>query len=64
MTSGLISLIIGIAVVARSSSFMYKGRVADAKLVGRELGAGYVLEGSVRKVGRRVRVAGIKACGF
>ena len=43
-------------VIARNSSFTYKGRNADVKQVGRELGVRYVLEGSVRKVGGRVRV--------
>jgi TolB-like protein/cytochrome c-type biogenesis protein CcmH/NrfG len=44
-------------VIARNSSFTYKGRAVDVRLVGRELGARYVLEGSVRKVGQHVRVA-------
>jgi adenylate cyclase len=44
-------------VIARNSSFVYKGRTVDIKEVGRELGARYVLEGSVRKSGRRVRVS-------
>jgi adenylate cyclase len=42
-------------VIARNSSFSYKGRAVDVKLVGRELGVRYVLEGSVRKAGRRIR---------
>lgn len=45
-------------VIARSSSFAFKGRPVDAKVVGRELGARYVLDGSVRKTGNRVRVTG------
>jgi TolB-like protein/tetratricopeptide (TPR) repeat protein len=45
-------------VIARNSSFTYKGRVLDVKQVGRELGVRYVLEGSVRKAGNRVRIAG------
>jgi len=45
-------------VIARNSSFTYKGRAADVKQVGRELGVRYVLEGSVRKVGDRVRISG------
>jgi len=45
-------------VIARNSSFTYKGRNTDVKTVGRELGARYILEGSVRKAGNRVRVAG------
>ena len=44
-------------VIARNSSFVYKGQTVDIKKVGRELGARYVLEGSVRKSGRRVRVS-------
>ena len=43
-------------VIARNSSFTYKGRAVDVKRIGRELGVRYVLEGSVRKSGRRVRV--------
>jgi adenylate cyclase len=43
-------------VIARNSSFTYKGRAADIKKVGRELGVRYVLEGSVRKAGGRVRI--------
>jgi adenylate cyclase len=43
-------------VIARNSSFTYKGRVVDVKQVGRDLGVRYVLEGSVRKVGGRVRI--------
>ena len=43
-------------VIARNSTFTYKGRAVDVKQVGRELGARYVLEGSVRKVGPRIRI--------
>jgi TolB-like protein len=43
-------------VIARNSSFTYKGQAVDVKRVGRELGVRYVLEGSVRKAGGRVRV--------
>jgi adenylate cyclase len=43
-------------VIARNSSFTYKGRTVDVKQVGRELGVRYVLEGSVRKGGGRVRI--------
>jgi len=43
-------------VIARNSSFTYKGRAVDMKLVSRELGVRYVLEGSVRKAGGRVRI--------
>jgi TolB-like protein/tetratricopeptide (TPR) repeat protein len=45
-------------VIARSSSFTYKGRAVDVKQVGRELGVRYVLEGSVRKGANRVRITG------
>jgi TolB-like protein/class 3 adenylate cyclase len=45
-------------VIARNSSFTYKGQAIDVKRVGRELGVRYVLEGSVRKVLDRVRVTG------
>lgn len=45
-------------VIARNSSFSYKGRHVDIKEVGRALGARYVLEGSVRKAGNRLRVTG------
>jgi TolB-like protein len=45
-------------VIARNSSFTYKGRAVDVKQVGQELGVRYVLEGSVRKVGSRVRITG------
>jgi adenylate cyclase len=43
-------------VIARNSSFTYKGRMVDVKQVGRELGVRYALEGSVRKAANRVRV--------
>ncbi len=45
-------------VIARNSTFTYKGKPVDVKQVGRELGVSYVLEGSVRKAGNRVRVTG------
>jgi TolB-like protein len=45
-------------VIARNSSFVYKGRAVDVKQVGRELGVRYVLEGSVRKVSNRIRITG------
>lgn len=45
-------------VIARNSSFTYKGRAVDVKQVGRELGVRYVLEGSVRKAGGRLRIIG------
>jgi adenylate cyclase len=44
-------------VIARNSSFVYKGRAVDVKQVSRELGARYVVEGSVRRAGARVRVS-------
>jgi len=43
-------------VIARNSTFTYKGRAVDVKQVGRELGVRYVLEGSMRKAGNRIRV--------
>jgi TolB-like protein len=45
-------------VIARNSSFTYKGRAVDVRRVGRELGVRYVLEGSVRKSANRVRITG------
>jgi adenylate cyclase len=45
-------------VIARNSCFIYKGRAVDVKHVARDLGVRYVLEGSVRKVGGRVRITG------
>lgn len=45
-------------VVARNSTFTYKGRAVEVKQVGRELGMRYVIEGSVRKAGCNVRVTG------
>jgi len=45
-------------VIARNSTFTYKGQSPDVKQVGRELGVRYVLEGSVRKGGNRVRITG------
>ena len=45
-------------VIARNSSFTYKGKAVDIKQVGRELGVRYVLEGSVRKAAGRVRITG------
>ncbi len=45
-------------VIARNSSFAYKGKSPDLRQVGRELGVRYVLEGSVRKAGDRVRITG------
>jgi adenylate cyclase len=45
-------------VIARNSSFTYKGRAVDVRRVSRELGVRYVLEGSIRKAGARVRIVG------
>jgi TolB-like protein len=45
-------------VIARNSTFAYKGKSPDIRQVGRELGVRYVLEGSVRKVGNRIRITG------
>ena len=44
-------------VIARNSSFVFKGHARDIREIGRMLGARYVLEGSVRKAGKRVRLA-------
>lgn len=43
-------------VIARNSAFVYKGRPTDEREIGRELGVAYVLEGSVQRVGARVRI--------
>jgi adenylate cyclase len=51
-----LSKVAELSVIARNSSFAYKGKPVDVKQVGRELGVRYVLEGSVRKAGGRVRV--------
>ncbi|MEZ5833418.1 MAG: winged helix-turn-helix domain-containing protein [Dongiaceae bacterium] len=48
----------GLFVIARNSSFTYKGRAVDVKQVGRELGVRYILEGSLRKAANRVRISG------
>jgi adenylate cyclase len=59
ITEDIITLLAGwrsFPVIARASSFTYKGKTVDIKKVGEELGARYVVEGSVRKSGRRVRV--------
>ena len=45
-----------LVVVARSSSFAYKGKAVDMRQVGKELGVGYVVEGSVRKDGEKIRI--------
>jgi len=44
-------------VIARNSSFTYKGKAVDVRQIGRELGVRYVLEGSVRRAGERVRIS-------
>jgi len=44
-------------VIARNSSFQYKGKAADVRQVGRELGVRYVLEGSIRRAGERIRIS-------
>jgi adenylate cyclase len=46
-----------LVVIARNSAFQYKGKAVDVRQVGRELGARYVLEGSVRRTADRVRIA-------
>jgi adenylate cyclase len=59
ITEDIISMLAGwraFPVIARASTFTYKGKTVDVKKVGEELGVRYVLEGSVRKSGRRVRV--------
>jgi len=48
----------GLLVIARNSTFTYKGKLVDVKKVGAELGVRYVLEGSVRRSGERVRITG------
>src|ERR1700692_938568 len=61
MTEDLItdlSKVSGLFVIARNSSFTYKGKAVDVKRIGRELGVRHVLEGSVRKAGNRVRITG------
>jgi adenylate cyclase len=59
ITEDIIAMLAGwhaFPVIARSSTFTYKGKTVDIKKVGQELGVRYVVEGSVRKSGRRVRV--------
>lgn len=48
----------GLFVIARNSTFTYKGRSTDIRAVGRDLGVAYVLEGSVRRSGERLRISG------
>ena len=59
MTEDLItdlSKLSGLMVIGRNSSFVYKGRAVDLRRIGRELGVHYVLEGSIRKAGNRIRM--------
>jgi adenylate cyclase len=51
-----LSKIAGLMVIARNSSFTYKGRSVDVRAIGRELGVRSVLEGSIRRAGKRVRI--------
>ncbi len=51
-----LSKIAGLFVIARNSSFTYKGRSVDVRAIGRELGVRSVLEGSIRRAGQRVRI--------
>jgi adenylate cyclase len=53
-----LSKVSGLSVVARNSSFTYKGKIVKAQQIGRELGVDFMVEGSVRKSGARVRVTG------
>jgi adenylate cyclase len=53
-----LSKVSGLFVIARNSSFAYRSKAIDVRQVGRELGVRYVLEGSVRKAGERVRITG------
>ena len=55
--TGALSRLEGLHVVARASAFAFKGRTEDVREIGRQLGVGTVLEGSVRRSGKRVRVA-------
>ena len=51
-----LSKLAGLRVIARNSSFVYKGQAVDVREAGRQLGVRYVLEGSVRKNGNRIRI--------
>ncbi len=53
-----LSLIPGLFVIARNSTFTYKGKVVTTQQVGKEMGVRYVLEGSVRKSGKQMRITG------
>ncbi len=52
-----LSKLAGLTVIARNSTFVYKGRAVDLREVGKELGVRYLLEGSVRRAGDKIRVA-------
>jgi adenylate cyclase len=51
-----LSKIDGLVVIARNSSFAYKGQSVDIRAIGRDLGVRSVLEGSIRRAGNRVRI--------
>jgi adenylate cyclase len=51
-----LSKVSGLLVIARNSSFAYKGKSTDLRLVGQQLGVTHVLEGSIRRAGQRVRI--------
>ncbi len=51
-----LSKLSGLLVIGRNSSFVYKGKAVDLRLVGKELGVHYVLEGSIRRAGNRIRM--------
>ena len=51
-----LSKISGLLVIARNSSFAYKGKAVDIRIVARELGVRTILEGSIRRAGNRVRI--------
>src|SRR5205814_374577 len=51
-----LSKLAGLRIIARNSSFVYKGRSVDVREVAKQLGVRYVLEGSVRKSGNRIRI--------
>jgi TolB-like protein len=53
-----LSRISGLFVIARNSSFIYRGKVVDVRQIGQELGVGYVLEGSVRRSREQLRISG------
>src|SRR5262249_8338296 len=53
-----LSCIRSLFVIARNSAFTYKGRAVDVRQVGRDLGVRYIMEGSVRRAGNRVRITG------